>query len=317
MRTWWPKRALHDERRPGLPEALRGRANWTIWKNPRYGNQDTMYANVPVLENGQIIGAVRVAYTLTQIQQKIAYIRGVLFTSVGVYAALIIVLTVWLAGSIAAPVEALTRDAQRLGRGDLSHRIHVKGTEEINQLAQTLNQMTEQLRHLEGMRRQYVSNVSHELRTPLASIRGMAETLLVHGESDPELRQRYLPRIVSQTDRLARLATQFLDLALIESGSVLKFLTSVSLPSVFAEVASTSGERAESEGVRLRIDVPDDLPPIVADRDRLVQVFINLVDNAIRYTPPGGEVAIRSRLDGDQICATVSDTGSGIPPEHL
>ena len=308
---------VKDERRPGLPEALAGTANSTIWKNPQYGNQDTMYANVPVLENGEIIGAVRVAYTLTQIQEKIAHIRAMLFISVGAYGLLIIVLTVWLAGSIAAPVEALTRDAQRLGRGDLSHRIQVKGTEEINQLAMTLNLMTEQLQHLEGMRRQYVSNVSHELRTPLASIRGMAETLVAHGESDPDLRERYLPRIISQTERLARLATQFLDLALIESGSMVKFLGEVSLASIVSEVVATSGVRAEVEGIALRVDVPENLPPVVADRDRLLQVFINLVDNAIRYTPPGGEVSIRSRLEDEEVCTSVCDTGSGIPPEHL
>jgi two-component system phosphate regulon sensor histidine kinase PhoR len=214
-------------------------------------------------------------------------------------------------------VEALTRDAQRLASGDLSHRVHVKGTEEINQLGQTLNHMTQQLQNLEGMRRQYVSNVSHELRTPLASIRGMAETLLFHGETDPELRERYLPRIVSQTERLARLATQFLDLAQIESGSVVKFLTPVTLSSVLSEVVATAGDRAEAEGVRVQTELPADLPELNADRDRLVQVFLNLVDNAIRYTPPGGAVTVSARRAGEVICVSVCDTGVGIPAQHL
>ncbi|MCC2669865.1 MAG: hypothetical protein K0Q72_2336 [Armatimonadetes bacterium] len=308
---------VNDARRPGLRSAQNGQANWTIWKNPQYGNQDTMYVNVPVSEGGRIIGAVRVAYTLTQIQQKIGRVRAFLFASIGTYALLIVALTLWLAGSIAGPVEALTRDAQILARGDLSHRVHVKGTEEINQLGNTLNRMTQRLQHLEGMRRQYVSNVSHELRTPLASIRGLAETLLIHGESDPTLRARYLPRIVSQTDRLARLATQLLDLSQIESGTVLKFLGAVSLQAVVAEVASTCGEKAEAEGVRLVVDVPESLPELQADRDRLVQVFLNLMANAVRYTPRGGTITVTARQQDDRILASVSDTGDGIPAEHL
>lgn len=310
-------KALDSQRRPGLSEALEGRENSTIWKNPQFGNQDTMYVNVPVHEGGRIIGAVRVAYTLTQIQERIHRIRSLMFLSVAVYAALIIALTFWLASSIASPLEALTTDAQRLARGDLSHRVHAKGTEEINQLGRTLNLMTERLQQLEGLRRQYVSDVSHELRTPLASIRGMAETLMEHGESDPALRGRYLPRIVAQTDRLARLASQLLDLAQIESGNIVNFFGPTSMPEVIEEATHICSERAGERSVELLVEIADNLPEIVADRDRLVQVFLNLVDNAIRYTPAGGSVTVRAHWNGEQILTSVQDTGSGIPAEHL
>jgi len=307
-----------DERsRPGLLQALGDRENTTIWKNPQYGYQDTMYVNVPVHENGQIIGAVRVSYSLTQIQEKIGRIRGLMFTSVAIYAGLLVALTFWLANSIAAPVEALTEDAHRLARGDLAHRVHVKGTEEINQLGQTLNHMTERLQRLEGLRRQYVSDVSHELRTPLASIRGMAETLMTHGDSDPALRERYLPRIIAQTDRLARLASQLLDLAQIESGNLVNFFAPTSIARVIEEAAHTCSERATRAQVELHVEITDSFPEIIADRDRLVQVFLNLIDNAIRYTPRGGSVRVKAHLSGEQVVATVEDTGSGIPAEHL
>lgn len=308
---------VDSRRRPGLREALSGLENSTIWKNPQFGNQDTMYVNVPVREENRIIGAVRVAYTLTQIQERIGKIRTLLFTSVAVYAALIVALTFWLANSIAAPLEALTGDAQRLARGELSHRIHLKGTEEVNQLGQTLNQMSERLEQLEGLRRQYVSDVSHELRTPLASIRGMAETLLEHGETDPELRGRYLPRIIAQTDRLARLASQLLDLAQIESGNLVNFFAPTSMAAVIEEATHTCSERANERGVQLVVTVADDLPQIIADRDRLVQVFLNLVDNAVRYTPAGGRVQVSAQAAGSKITVAVEDTGSGIPAEHL
>jgi signal transduction histidine kinase len=162
-----------------------------------------------------------------------------------------------------------------------------------------------------------VSNVSHELRTPLASIRGMAETLWIHGESDPDLRERYLPRIVSQTDRLARLATQLLDLAQIESGNLIGRFEPVSLQSVVADAMQDCASGADERGVRLVDRVPPDLPPVRGDRDRLVQVFLNLVDNAIRYTPEDGSVEVAATVMDDAVQATVRDTGEGIPEEEL
>ena len=308
---------LNDQSSPGLRQALADVESSTIWKSPQFGYQDTMYVNVPVHEAGVVIGAVRVSYSLTQIQQKIGRIRASMYVSVAIYGGLLVVLTFWLASSIASPVEALTVDAQRLARGDLSHRVHVKGTEEINQLGQTLNHMTERLQRLEGLRRQYVSDVSHELRTPLASIRGMAETLIAHGESDPALRDRYLPRIVAQTDRLARLASQLLDLAQIESGNLVSFFAPTSVPGVIEEAVHTCNERASAGAVELLIELPDDLPEIVADHDRLVQVFLNLIDNAIRYTPRGGFVRVQAYQSEHWISAVVEDSGSGIPAEHV
>jgi signal transduction histidine kinase len=307
-----------EEERPGLLAAFHEReTNSTIWKNPKIGNQDTMYVNVPVIENDRAIGAIRVAYTLTQIQENIRDIRFALMAGGAAYTALLVGLTIWLAGTIARPVEDLKRSAERLAAGDLGYRVPTKGTEEIIQLANTLNQMTERLQHLEGMRRQYVSNVSHELRTPLASIRGMAETLQQHGDTDPELRERYLPRIIAQTDRLARLASQLLDLAQIESGNLVDAFAAVSLPSVIEEAAETCRDRAQLGAVRIRLETPLYLPDVLGDRDRLVQVFVNLIDNAVRYTPEGGTITVSARCEDGMCTAAVEDTGAGIAPEHV
>jgi signal transduction histidine kinase len=308
---------ISEERRPGMLLALQGEANDTQWRSPNFGYEDTLYVNVPVQHRERLVGAVRVAYSLTQIQQNIGRIQAALLAAGAAYAALIIALTFGLAGSIARPVEALNRSAERFAAGDLDHRAEVGGTREVVALGQTLNQMAARLHQLEGLRRQYVSNVSHELRTPLAAIRGMAETLLTHGETDPDLRGRYLPRIVSQTDRLARLASQLLDLAQIESGNLLHRLEPVSVASVLDEVLSTCHEGAEQRGVRLVTDVPESLPLVPMDRDRMVQVLLNLVDNALRYTPMGGSVSVAARHGGGELAVSVRDTGKGIPPEHL
>jgi signal transduction histidine kinase len=304
--------------RPGMLEALQlGRMTYEVWKNPKYGNQDTIYVNAPVEDGGRTIGVVRVAYTLGQIQENIKGVRFALLAGGAVYTALIVLLTILLAGTIVRPVEDLRKSAERLAAGDLDHRVSPMGTEEIVQLANTLNQMTDRLQQLEGMRRQYVSNVSHELRTPLASIRGMAETLQQHGDEDPSLRDRYLPRIVAQTDRLARLASQLLDLAQIESGNLVGSFAPLSLPSVVDEAVHTCRDRADERGVRIEDRFPENLPAVAGDRDRLVQVFVNLIDNAVRHTPEGGRVTLTAACDDRWCAASVEDTGSGIPGEHL
>jgi len=306
-----------ENRKPGLLAALGGRENSTTWKNPEYGNQDTMYVNVPVVYDGERVGAVRVAYTLTQIQNNIARIQGTLATGLAVYVIVIILLTVRLAASIVQPVEELNRGAERLAAGDLEHRVRVQGTDELVNLANTTNQMAARLQQLEGLRRQYVSNVSHELRTPLAAIRGMAETMMQYSATDPSLPERYLPRIIAQTERLARLASQLLDLAQIESGNLVTSFARVSVPAVVEEARQAAAEGAREKGVLLEVTLPPTLPDVRGDRDRLVQVFLNLMDNAVRHTPTGGRVTVSADTEGDRLVATVEDTGEGIPEEHL
>lgn len=302
---------------PGMDAALAGHANATIWRSPSFAYEETMYVNQPVWENRHVIGAVRVAYSLAEIEANVRLIRRTLLATTLLYALLIAVLTMWLSGTIAGPVEALNRSAGELAAGRLDRQISVRGTSEVVSLAATLNQMAERLQRLEGLRRQYVSSVSHELRTPLAAIRGMAETLMQHGETDPDLQSRYLPRIIDHTDRLARLASQLLDLAQIESGNLVSTLAPVALDSVIEEALHTCTEQALHKGVQLSADLHRGRPEVLGDRDRLVQIFLNLLENAIRYTPAGGTVAVRSHMDGSCMIASVLDTGAGIAAEHL
>lgn len=308
---------IDDMLRPGLRDALHGRENSMVWRSPNFGYEDTMYVNMPIYQEGTLVGAVRVAHSLAEIQENLQRIRVTFMSTVLGYAALIVMLTVWLAGTIVRPVEQLDQSAQHLASGDLAHRVKVEGTNEITHLGTTLNRMAERLQTLEGLRRSYVSNVSHELRTPLAAIRSMAETLLQHGDDDPQLKHRYLPRIISQTERLARLASQLLDLAQIESGNLVSRFAPVDLGSVITDVAHTCAVDARARGVELVMHLAEGLPLLMGDRDRLEQLFINLCDNALRHTPAGGNVTIVARRLNDTVEAVVEDTGVGIAPEHL
>lgn len=179
-----------------------------------------------------------------------------------------------------------------------------------------LRDITE-LRRLEGVRRDFVANVSHELRTPLTSIRAMAETIEAGAVDDPLMTQEFLGRIIGEVDRLTALVDDLLDLARLESGRSPLRLVSAEV----AELVRGAGERLRAQieraGLELRFDLPANLPEVLADRRQIEQVVINLVHNAIKFTPPGGTVTVQAHRDDDRIIVDVIDTGVGIAAEEL
>ncbi|MGH2652438.1 MAG: sensor histidine kinase, partial [Actinomycetota bacterium] len=180
-----------------------------------------------------------------------------------------------------------------------------------------LHDVTE-LRRLEHVRTEFVANVSHELRTPLTAIQGYLETLLAGALEEPEHARKFLEIAFRHTERLGRLLNDLTDLSNIELGKVSLRLHPVSLVDVVDSVLAIIKPKAEAGDVTLTSDVPRELPLVRADHDRLAQILINLVDNAVKYTPPGGQVAVRAQVhDAGMIAVAVADTGVGISRADL
>jgi two-component system phosphate regulon sensor histidine kinase PhoR len=174
------------------------------------------------------------------------------------------------------------------------------------------------LRQLERVRTEFVANVSHELRTPLTAIQGYLETLLSGALDEPENARRFLEIVLRQSERLGRLLNDLTDLSNIELGKVTLRREPVALDEVVSAVLGMIGPRATRSRVRVTADVPAELPAVMADRDRLAQILINLVDNAVKYTPEGGSVTVTARAAGDgRVEVVVADTGIGIPAADL
>ncbi|HZP39742.1 MAG TPA: ATP-binding protein [Methylomirabilota bacterium] len=174
------------------------------------------------------------------------------------------------------------------------------------------------LRQLERVRTEFVANVSHELRTPLTAIQGYLETLLSGALEEPEHARRFLEIVLRHSERLGRLLNDLTDLSNIELGKVTLRREAVKLDDAVGSVLAIIGPRAERSGVRLQADTPAELPAVFADRDRLSQILINLVDNAVKYTPEGGTVTVAARAGpGDTVRTEVVDTGIGIPAADL
>ncbi len=174
-----------------------------------------------------------------------------------------------------------------------------------------------QIRRLETVRRDFISNISHELRTPLASLQLLAETLQDSALEDPEAAPRFLSHMNQEISTMAQLVEELLELSRIESGEVPLHLEPTSVPLIIAPAVERLVPQAERCNLTLALELPLDLPEVLADAGRLQQVISNLVHNAIKFTPNGGSVTVSAEAHGDRVIVSIHDTGVGIPDEDI
>ena len=244
--------------------------------------------------------------------------RASMFESLGyavtasVLAALLV--NFFLSRRIVAPIRTLTDASQHIAEGQYAERVQVNGSDEIAQLAARFNQMATQLEQVESMRRQLIGDVTHELRTPLTSIKGYMEGL-VDGvlPSTPET----FDQIHREADRLSRLVDDLQELSRVEAKAYSLDIHPMTVSNLVQTTVKRLAPQARDKHIILHPNLPADLPPLQADEDRITQVLVNLVANAIQYTPVGGNVSITAARQADEIQISVKDTGVGIPPEHL
>ena len=231
-----------------------------------------------------------------------------------VAAAITLLVARWLARGMTQPLRDMAKAARRMETGDYSRRVVTASRDEVGQLAVAFNRMSSELESLERVRRDLVANVSHELKTPISALRAHLENLL-DGVERPE--PETLQVMLAQSERLGRLVDQLLELSRLESGDLPLHREEVRLrplvSRVLSEIEVTRGRR----DVELAQDVPEDLPAIFADAERVHQVLFNLLDNAVRFTPSGGRVRVTASRHNGSVDVTVADTGPGIAPEHL
>jgi len=201
-----------------------------------------------------------------------------------------------------------------MARGDYSQRVETRSLDEVGQLAAAFNRMSEQLSEVETLRRQLVADVSHELKTPISALRAHLENVLDGiAEPDPET----LAVMLQQSERLGALVDQLLELARLESGDLPLDREPVALGPLVERVVTEVGVARASDDVHVDNRVPEDLEPVLADEGRLHQVLFNLLDNAVRFSPEGGEVTVSAHRSNGHMEVRVTDDGPGISSEHL
>lgn len=251
---------------------------------------------------------------------------------IGVIIATIIPLAILFARSISTPIHQLEEGSRRIGSGELSHRMQISSGDEIEQLANTFNQMADdlqnkiteietanaELKKLDGLKSQFISMASHELRTPLIAIQGYVDLLRDGAAGEVNEEQMTMLATVSRNAvRLARIVTELLDLSRIEENNLALNQEQFALDELLAEVVQEQKPSFDRRQHRVTLDIQDNLPLLMADRDRISQVVINLLGNAIKYTPDGGRIQVKAFAEPEHIHLTVQDNGIGIKEEHL
>ncbi len=268
---------------------------------------DSIFVAVPLMRDGRNIGAVYLGQPLRDVAAVLADLRLRLLISAGVALVLSALVGLILARAIAQPVRELTSAAHQLAQGNFDYPLDARASDELGELARAFRSMSSDLQRTLQARTDLVSNVNHELRTPLTAIKGLIETLRDGAVDDLNTRDKFLSSIESETDRLIQLVNDLLILSRADSQALTLRRELFDLTALARACAD------ELASPRVAIVVDGSPTPIHADPDRIRQVLMNLLDNAIRYSPPGESVCVNIASAPNGVAVSVQDRGPGIP----
>lgn len=287
-------------------------------KSPIY-NETVLWVIEPVEDKNRVIGGVIVYSPIIGITQTMTKIRNLFLYSAVVSLLFSTVVVYFLSKYVTGPLQDINRVAQQLACGRLAERVNIKQKDEIGDLAEAFNYMAGQIENQEKMRREFVADVSHELRSPLTNIQGFIEAMMDGKDKTVEDRSRYLGIIHRETLRLSRLVNELLDLARFDAGTAVIDRRPINLIEVILNSINKVNPFLQEKDLSLVLNNSEtNLSVIVnANQDRIEQVVTNLLDNAIRYAPPGSQIQINVQLENGRAAVTVADQGDGIPAEDI
>ena len=272
--------------------------------------------------DGDIVGAVRVMSSLEQIDNQIHTMVFLIFVALVIVFAIIVFSNLFFIRSIIFPIQEVTDTTKKIAQGDYSVRIEKKYNDEIGNLCDSINSMAEEISTTDKMKNDFISTISHELRTPLTSIKGWGETLTFGAnDSFDDVTRKGLEVIVKEAGRLEGFVEELLDFSRLQSGRMNLKLAKTDVFAELDETVFTFCERAMREGIEVKYSIPD--VPAVADADanRLRQVFMNILDNALKYSRSPSKIFVKAqfiKLEGsDFISIAIADQGCGISKEDL
>lgn len=294
-----------------------GTARWT-GKLPS-GEKIMASTTAYYYSNGKLGGAIRFMVSMDAIDNQLAKTAALIIFVAIVMFALIMISGMAFVKSIVNPVEDIGKTAKKIAGGDLNASIdNYPYDDEIGELCVTINEMAEKLSETDRLKNDFISTVSHELRTPLTAIRGWGETLMQIGDSDPGMSKRGMEIIISEAARLNDMVEELLDFSRMNSGRMKYKSEKVDFLAELDEVVYTFKERSMKNGIEIIYNFPAVPAPGVGDSARIKQVFINVIDNAVKYSEEGDTVTVSAeRVDKKILRVMVADTGVGIKEEDL
>lgn len=280
-------------------------------------NSEKYMAVTVLLKSGASVSksAIRIITSLDGIDSQIVALTIAIGAVSVMIIILVLVLGMYFIKSIVHPIRRIGTNARKLAAGDFSARIEIEQDDEIGELCSVFNYMADELENTENIKNEFISSVSHELRTPLTAIKGWSET--INEIDDPATRKKGLGIITRETERLSSMVEELLDFSRMQNG---KFSMQMSDTDIIAELADAVlmyGEKAKDDNIAIAFEADEDIAIVNGDKNRLRQVFINIIDNAIKYSSSGGTVTITTEKDSEHIVIFIEDTGCGISKTDL
>lgn len=303
---------------PDLTSARGGRNDHWIGYSASADEQIVSVSLPLYTDDGILVGTVRMMSSLEQVNRALTNMNlGIFFMGLFIVALTAFTGTYFIK-SIVLPVNLINDAALKITEGDMTARVKENSkNDEIGQLGQTINRMAEELSQTERLKNEFISSISHELRTPLTAIRGWTETMLASSEQMDETTHRGVEIIYSETERLSKMVEELLDMSRLQSGNMKLTVEQCDLLAEFEETVFMMSERAKSEEIIIEYVPEEDSIQALVDRDRVKQVFFNIIDNAIKHSPKGGRIEIAARVAEQRALFIVQDFGEGIDAEDL
>jgi signal transduction histidine kinase len=278
---------------------------------------NVMAVAYPLKSSGEIVGALRLIASTDAIDIEIQDIIKILI-AIGFFVVFTVgLISLFLANSILVPLKKVTAAAKEMADGNFLARSVTKRNDEIGKLSDTLNYMADEIIKKEALKNEFISSVSHELRTPLTSILGWAITLQSKELRAQETLDDGLSIIAGESERLTHMVDELLDFSRFTAGGIRLECKVVNLSDLLLRIKKQLSPRAERENIEFTLSFREDLPDIRSDANRLKQLFINILDNALNFTEAGGTVHFQAAYKNNMYIFTITDSGCGIPPNEL
>lgn len=299
-------------------EEIAAALNGEIGSSIQYSEQSrvwVMQVAVPIESDGTLLGSVFISSDLSPIYQILTDIRKFLLLATALALVLAGFLGIVFADRVTVPIETLTTATERMARGDLSQRVTIRSKDEIGRLATQFNNMASRVQEMTRQLREFVANASHEMRTPLTSMNILVKSLREY-PLDAAEREEFLSDVDKELERLIHLVESLLDLTRLDRLATEDTMYLVDIVPTVQNTLEMLRKRAEGKKILLEYMLPERTAPVFVVLHQIKQVVFNLVDNAIKYTPAEGKISVTLTQEPEKLVLAVSDTGSGIPPEH-
>lgn len=298
-----------------VKKALEGKiGSWT--GNVSYDAESVMAVSYPLRSNEKIVGVLRYITSLREVNKDIRDIAFI-FVTFGLFVIILSsLISIIIANSIVGPIKELTSVAKKMADGNFKVEGKKKFNDEIGKLSDTLNYMAKEILKKDALKNDFISSVSHELRTPLTSIKGWAITLK-DGYDDKEMLNDGLNIIEKESDRLTKMVEELLDFSKFVSGKIQLEYNQVNVSYMMDYLKMQLEPRANRENIKLEVFYSENLPIISSDENRLKQVFINILDNAFKFSKPGSCITFTTLQEYRTIIFKIKDEGLGISEEDL